>query len=97
MCSPGALDGLAPGYGEEQPVFIVGMPRTGTTLVERILSGHSQVVSIGEFTEFPRQYGLESPEQVLPGMPPGRHPRHRWTSTSRPGQGVLPSRTGAGG
>jgi tetratricopeptide (TPR) repeat protein len=49
---------LAPGYGDEQPVFIVGMPRSGTTLVERILSGHSQLVSIGEFTEFPRLYGI---------------------------------------
>jgi hypothetical protein len=30
------------------PIFIVGMPRTGTTLVERILSSHSQVSSAGE-------------------------------------------------
>ena len=30
------------------PIFIVGLPRTGTTLTERILSSHSQVQSIGE-------------------------------------------------
>jgi len=30
------------------PVFIVGMPRTGTTLVERILSNHSFVSTLGE-------------------------------------------------
>jgi tetratricopeptide (TPR) repeat protein len=30
------------------PIFIVGLPRTGTTLAERILSCHSQVESIGE-------------------------------------------------
>ena len=30
------------------PVFIVGLPRTGTTLVERIVSCHSQVESVGE-------------------------------------------------
>lgn len=30
------------------PVFIVGLPRTGTTLVERILSSHSQVESADE-------------------------------------------------
>jgi tetratricopeptide (TPR) repeat protein len=30
------------------PVFIVGLPRTGTTLTERILSSHSQVESLGE-------------------------------------------------
>ena len=33
------------------PIFIVGLPRTGTTLTERILSSHSQVESIGE-TQF---------------------------------------------
>jgi tetratricopeptide (TPR) repeat protein len=57
------LEALAPGYREEQPVFIVGMPRSGTTLVERILSGHSQLVSIGEFTEFPRLYGIRLRKQ----------------------------------
>lgn len=30
------------------PIFIVGLPRTGTTLTERIVSSHSQVGSIGE-------------------------------------------------
>ena len=41
--------------GEETPgpLFIIGMPRTGTTLVERLLSAHSQVTSIGEFSDFP--------------------------------------------
>ncbi|HEY0749335.1 MAG TPA: sulfotransferase [Steroidobacteraceae bacterium] len=32
----------------ERPIFIVGLPRTGTTLVERILGSHSQVHSAGE-------------------------------------------------
>ena len=57
------LDTLVPGYIEEQPVFVVGMPRSGTTLVERMLSSHSQLSSIGEFTEFPRLYGIELGEQ----------------------------------
>lgn len=30
------------------PIFIVGLPRTGTTLTERILSCHSMVESVGE-------------------------------------------------
>ncbi|WOR15877.1 sulfotransferase [Hyphomonas sp. FCG-A18] len=34
------------------PIFITGLPRTGTTLTDRILSSHSQVVSAGERTEF---------------------------------------------
>ncbi len=34
------------------PVFIVGMPRSGTTLVDRIVSSHRQVVSAGELADF---------------------------------------------
>ena len=33
---------------EKVPVFVVGLPRTGTTLTDRILSSHSQVQSAGE-------------------------------------------------
>ncbi|MDG2047772.1 MAG: sulfotransferase [Halioglobus sp.] len=38
-----------------EPIFIVGMPRTGTTLVEQILSSHSQVYSAGELQNLPLQ------------------------------------------
>ncbi|MEO8746094.1 MAG: sulfotransferase [Rhodanobacter sp.] len=38
-----------------QPIFIVGMPRSGTTLLDRMLSSHSEVVSAGEITDFLRQ------------------------------------------
>ena len=31
-----------------RPIFIVGMPRSGTTLVEHIISGHSSVKACGE-------------------------------------------------
>jgi len=31
-----------------RPVFILGMPRSGTTLVDRIVSAHSQAASLGE-------------------------------------------------
>jgi hypothetical protein len=33
---------------EQTPIFIVGLPRTGTTLTDRILSSHSLVQSAGE-------------------------------------------------
>lgn len=36
------------GGSGKTPVFIVGLPRTGTTLTERIVSSHSQVESLGE-------------------------------------------------
>jgi len=32
----------------ERPIFVVGLPRTGTTLVERILGSHSEVHAAGE-------------------------------------------------
>jgi tetratricopeptide (TPR) repeat protein len=37
----------------QTPIFIVGLPRTGTTLVERILSSHPQVKTGGELNAFP--------------------------------------------
>jgi tetratricopeptide (TPR) repeat protein len=39
--------------GGEAAIFVLGLPRTGTTLVDRILSSHPQVVSVGEPTTFP--------------------------------------------
>jgi tetratricopeptide (TPR) repeat protein len=38
------------------PIFIVGMPRSGTTLVEQIISSHSQVTGAGELN-FAAQFG----------------------------------------
>lgn len=37
----------------DAPIFIVGMPRTGTTLVDRILSSHPGVESAGELQAMP--------------------------------------------
>ena len=54
------------------PIFVVGLPRTGTTLTERIVSSHSQVVSVGE-TQFlqmvlRRESGSQSIESMNPEM-----------------------------
>lgn len=39
-------------FGSDEPIFVIGMPRTGTTLVERILSSHPEVHSAGELRNF---------------------------------------------
>jgi tetratricopeptide (TPR) repeat protein len=35
----------------ELPVFIIGLPRSGTTLVERIIASHTKAAGVGELTE----------------------------------------------
>ena len=36
------------GKYRQNPIFIVGMPRSGTTLIEKILGSHSEVTALGE-------------------------------------------------
>ena len=48
---------------DDRPVLIVGMPRSGSTLLEQILSGHPQIGGIGEslmFNQIFRGIGLVS-------------------------------------
>lgn len=40
------------GCPSREPIFIVGLPRSGTTLVERILGSHSGVLAAGELNHF---------------------------------------------
>ncbi len=42
------------------PVFVVGMPRSGTTLVEQVLASHPAVHGAGERTDLPRAIGRMS-------------------------------------
>jgi len=37
------------------PIFVVGMPRTGTTLLERILGNHPAIETCGELNDFRQQ------------------------------------------
>lgn len=48
------------------PIFIVGMPRSGTTLVEQILASHPKVFGAGELQEFSKAVtGLGMPNGAL--------------------------------
>jgi tetratricopeptide (TPR) repeat protein len=49
---PTAMPQPTVGAPDDAPIFILGLPRSGTTLVERILGSHSQVDSAGELNEF---------------------------------------------
>lgn len=42
----------APRQENDAPIFVIGLPRTGTTLIDRILSSHPDVVSAGELNTF---------------------------------------------
>lgn len=54
------------GNPSEKPVFIIGMPRSGTTLVEQIIASHPQVHGAGELNDLWRTI-----EQVTSFLPPG--------------------------
>ena len=41
------------GIGTEQPIFVVGMPRSGTTLVEKIAASHRDVYGAGDRNTIP--------------------------------------------
>lgn len=63
------------GNESDQPVFIVGMPRSGTTLVEQIVASHSGVYGAGELNDMKfvaRQASqLSRIKQAYPNCVPG--------------------------
>ncbi len=59
-----------PGHKSRRPIFIIGMPRSGTTLVEQVLAAHPQVVAGGELA------ALERAVQPLYPLVQMARPRH---------------------
>ena len=71
-----------PGDPSDRPIFIVGMPRSGTTLVERILASHSEVHGAGELHEL-YALGVERFMKVSGQVrfePLDRYPAEAWAS-----------------
>lgn len=55
----------------DRPVFVTGLPRSGSTLTGQILSAHPQAASLGEITAFGESIPV-FPSAEMPGLhPPG--------------------------
>jgi hypothetical protein len=55
------------GFASPLPVFVVGMPRSGTSLVEQILASHPDVHGAGEITILPDLVGADFPSALATG------------------------------
>jgi len=64
------------GNPSTQPIFIVGMPRSGTTLIEQILASHPQVYGAGERQDFKQALikaaGTADYPEVVPALTPAQ-------------------------
>ncbi|MCP4238076.1 MAG: tetratricopeptide repeat protein [Aestuariibacter sp.] len=56
------------GFHDSTPIFIVGMPRSGTSLVEQILASHPDVFGAGELNELPDIIGSIKSKSQFPGF-----------------------------
>jgi len=71
------------GLDTETPVFIIGMPRSGTTLVEQILASHTAVFGAGELNDMKRLAASASQHSqvkrsfpdCVPGLPRAAYAR----------------------
>jgi predicted Zn-dependent protease len=62
-------DRAGSGSASIEPIFIVGLPRAGSTLLEQILASHSQVEGTRELPDIPafaHELGAWEPEPVYP-------------------------------
>lgn len=64
------LEAQSSGCEDPSPIFILGQPRTGSTLIERVITSHSQVHSAGELQLFSmalqRSLNYQEPEWLTP-------------------------------
>ncbi|WP_336807424.1 tetratricopeptide repeat-containing sulfotransferase family protein [Fulvimonas yonginensis] len=90
----------ASGFPCEEPIFVIGMPRSGTTLVERILSSHPDVHSAGELQNFgavlkrlsasPTPYLLDPDTIARARRIAPRHLGEAYVASTRPATGAKP-------
>ena len=77
VCPSGSTHAAAGGAPGATPIFIIGVPRSGTTLLERMLGNHSRAATTGELMDFgaqlhwladTRNIGSESLLEKLPEL-----------------------------
>jgi tetratricopeptide (TPR) repeat protein len=73
----------ADGLSTEQPVFVIGMPRSGTTLTEQILASHPQIYGAGE---------LELTTRAVRDVTVGARPGPRESGSRKYNLDVMPQR-----
>jgi tetratricopeptide (TPR) repeat protein len=66
------------GHESVEPLFVIGLPRSGTTLLERILGSHSRVYAAGELGHF----GIELTKLTRHRMGQVKAERELFVSTS---------------
>lgn len=64
-----ALGAVTPGYEGDAPIFVVGLPRSGTTLAERVIQSHSEVRSVGERNDFALEMSKFAAEKCASAKP----------------------------
>ena len=84
------------GHGSRRPVFVFGLPRSGTTLIEQMLASHSRLHGAGELRlarqTFEAIPGVRGPDRAADRVhPPPRRPGppHAWPSSTSSGSRAL--------
>ena len=68
------------GLDRARPIFVVGMPRSGSTLIEQILSSHDEVQGLGEGPALWRTIGHRFP--YAPGLTEADLPPHHFVEAA---------------
>ncbi len=68
-------------YKGPRPIFILGMPRSGTSLTEQMLASHSQVFAAGELDTFQKSVASSGWEKGRPRLDVTDHIREMYLSS----------------